>query len=50
MGVLRSSKDKLRGRAVELSKGATERQAENMLMAIEANRQEYLEVKMNPFT
>ena len=44
MGVLQKTKDKAGSRTIQLSKGATERAAENMVMAVEAHRQEFLEV------
>ena len=46
MGLLPQSSDRLGGQEIELSKAATERTAEKMLEAIEANRAEFLEVKL----
>ena len=41
-GVLQRSSSKLEGRTIQLSKGATDRQAEAMMQAVENSRNEYL--------
>ena len=48
-GVLDASSKITKGKNIEISQKASERQAQNMLAAVEDNEQEYLEVMICRF-